>query len=97
MKYDYTRSPYNPTGQSQHSHTTHQKHRVMEINFELAAEAEMPNKPEEDLSVDFKASQTTTQRRTRSRTSQGVVYKYQIACLSLPHLCCSIWCHQWVP
>ena len=49
IKYDYTESPYNPTGQSQHSHTTHQKHRVTEINLELAAEAEMPNQPEEDL------------------------------------------------
>ena len=35
IKYDYTKSPYNPTGQRQHSHTTHQKHRVTEINLEL--------------------------------------------------------------
>ena len=48
IKYDYTQSPYNPTGQRQYSHTTHQKHRVTEINSELAAQAEMPNQPEED-------------------------------------------------
>ena len=46
IKYDYTKYPYNPTGQR---HTTHQKHRANEINLELAAEAEMPNQPEEDL------------------------------------------------
>ena len=49
IKYDYTKSPYNPTVQKQHSHTTHQKHRVTKINLELTAEAEMPNQPEEDL------------------------------------------------
>ena len=49
IKYDCTKSPYNPTGQRQHSHTTHQKHRVTEIYLELAAEAETPNQPEEDL------------------------------------------------
>ena len=40
-----------PTGQRQHSHTTHKKHRVTEIYLELAAEAEfmLGNQPEEDL------------------------------------------------
>ena len=39
------------TGQREHTHTTHQKNGANEINLELAAEAEMPNQPEETCSL----------------------------------------------
>ena len=44
-----TPNPHTTRRDKDNTHTTHQKHRVTEINLELAAEAEMPNQPEEDL------------------------------------------------